>query len=267
MQTKFLRLASFIIFFLIIANFLNLYLQFSELVNLYLLSEFAKDSSINTSLIFIFLGFQVVLTVLIFAILYTYLSKKEKETVEKIEKKEVKHKVDSEEEGVREQQEKRIREEARKNAVIERILKELDSQSTLKKYADKFLSNLAREYDIVQGLFFIKDPNNKQFKMMGNYAYYSETSPREFKEGEGISGQVAKNKKLIDVMNVPDGYITIISGLGSSSPKHLLIFPIIYNDDSVGIIELASFRPFDDEAKQVFMLTSKIVGQQIQSRF
>ena len=65
------------------------------------------------------------------------------------------------------------------------------------------------------------------------------------------------------VDDVPDGYIKIVSGLGSASPRHLLIVPVKKNNQVLGIIELASFtevsedqRKFVEEAAQ--LLANKI---------
>jgi len=62
--------------------------------------------------------------------------------------------------------------------------------------------------------------------------------------GEGLAGQVAKEGKSINITNVPQGYITVLSGLGSASPNALAIVPVQSADQVVGVLEVASFRPF-----------------------
>jgi transcriptional regulator with GAF, ATPase, and Fis domain len=113
-------------------------------------------------------------------------------------------------------------------------------------YAEKTLQNVARELDIVQGLVFVLNDADQLFHLSGEYAYYSEELPRSFPLGETLSGQVAKNGKLLNVKELPDGYITILSGLGKSSPHHLIIAPIVHSDKSIGVLELASFKPFGE---------------------
>jgi two-component system chemotaxis sensor kinase CheA len=54
---------------------------------------------------------------------------------------------------------------------------------------------------------------------------------------------------------VPDNYITVLSGLGKSTPHHLVIAPIIHNDKSIGVMEIASFKPFGENEET---LVSKI---------
>lgn len=124
-------------------------------------------------------------------------------------------------------------------------------------YTEKVLQNIAKEIDIVQGLAFVLDDNDQQFHISGEYAYFSEEQPRSFSLGETISGQVAKNKKLLNLENIPDGYITILSGLGKGSPHHLIIAPIVNGDESIGVLELAAFKPVSKEYEK---LIEKIAG-------
>jgi len=122
-------------------------------------------------------------------------------------------------------------------------------------YTEIILQNIAKEMDIVQGLIFVLNQADQMFHLTGEYAYYSEEQPRSFPMGETLSGQAAKNQKILNLKEIPDGYVTVISGLGKSSPRHLIIAPIIFNDESIGVIELASFKPFGENEE---LLVKKI---------
>jgi len=113
-------------------------------------------------------------------------------------------------------------------------------------YTENLLQNIAKEMEIVMGLVYVLSDADQMFHISGQYAYYSDEQPRSFPLGETLSGQVAKNRKLLNIKEIPEGYITVFSGLGKSAPRHLIIAPIIYNYKSIGIIELASFKPFGE---------------------
>jgi putative methionine-R-sulfoxide reductase with GAF domain len=118
-------------------------------------------------------------------------------------------------------------------------------------YTEKLLQHTAKELNIVQGLIFVLNDADQLFHISGEYAYYSEEQPRSFPLGETLSGQVAKNRQLLNVKEMPEGYITVLSGLGQSNPRHLIIVPIIYNGESIGVMELASFKPFSENEEAV----------------
>lgn len=118
-------------------------------------------------------------------------------------------------------------------------------------YTEKMLQNIAKELDIVQGLVFVLSDADQLFHISGEYAYYSEEQPRSFPLGETLSGQVAKNRQLLNVKEMPEDYITVLSGLGKCAPRHLLIAPILHGDESIGVMELASFKPFGENEESL----------------
>ncbi len=145
--------------------------------------------------------------------------------------------------------------------ILKTLQVDLRKQESIEKYSEKLLSNIAKHYPIVQGIVFILNTETAIFNVSGTYAYYSNEKIREFSYGEGISGQVAKNREYLLISNIPDNYITILSGTGKSSPKNLLIFPILFKNNSIGIIELASFENIGREAENIFMLFSESIGK------
>ena len=113
----------------------------------------------------------------------------------------------------------------------------------------------------MQGLFFVREKDSDNFKITGKYAYFGESEPKDFKLGEGLSGQTAKNQIALNLKDIPENYVTILSGLGSSSPNHLIIIPIIFNNETIGIIELASFKEFKKNFNELFEGMSEQIGK------
>src|SRR4029079_19781402 len=62
--------------------------------------------------------------------------------------------------------------------------------------------------------------------------------------GEGLVGQCARERKPIIVPDVPHDYDDVTSGLGKSSPRNLAVYPIFFDDQVRGVIELGSFHEF-----------------------
>ena len=154
--------------------------------------------------------------------------------------------------------------------IIDKIANNITSGlSNIKKhklYSEQLLKNLSKECEIAQGIVFILNKEQEKFLISGSYAYYSEEKEKSFKIGEGIAGQVVRDKKFIYIDNIPENYITILSGLGKGSPKYLIIFPIINgNDQVVGIVEFASFSPIETNSEIIFKKVSTNISANIES--
>jgi hypothetical protein len=147
--------------------------------------------------------------------------------------------------------------------LAESIVPRIDTREPTRDYAERILLNLARHFEIVQGIFFLKNARSQEFEFLCAYAYTSDKEPEAFKIGEGIPGQVAKNKTILNLTAIPEGYLQIQSGLGKSSPNNLLIIPLLLNKETIGIIELASFQPLDQETEWTFKNLAKIIGNAI----
>ncbi len=142
------------------------------------------------------------------------------------------------------------------------IIPKIDFKESVEDYTERILQNLAKEFEIVQGIFYLKNENTSEFNVASTYAWTAGKTPAPFVIGEGLPGQVAKNKTIMNVEHIPENYI-IVSGLGSSYPDNLLIVPLLLNKETIGVIELASFRKFDDQTEWTIKNLAKIIANGI----
>lgn len=59
-------------------------------------------------------------------------------------------------------------------------------------------------------------------------------------------GQTFLEGQTTLLSDIPQGYTSITSGLGDATPAYLIIVPLKQNDQVEGILELASFKRFED---------------------
>jgi signal transduction histidine kinase/HAMP domain-containing protein/CheY-like chemotaxis protein len=67
-----------------------------------------------------------------------------------------------------------------------------------------------------------------------------------FAAGEGLAGQAAIERKPILITDAPAGYLKVGSGLGEAAPVSVAVLPILFEDQVLGVLELASLTRFSD---------------------
>jgi len=132
-----------------------------------------------------------------------------------------------------------------------------NEEYSLKRFAEETLIQFAKYHPIIEGIFFLRDEGTDNFEPIGEYAYYSEKEPCGFKLGETLPGQAAKNKRPLNISEVPENYVKITSGLGKGSPGFLYFLPLIYNNETIAVIEMASFKAFEKESEKLFELAAE----------
>jgi hypothetical protein len=114
---------------------------------------------------------------------------------------------------------------------------------------NKLLSNLAREMGIVQGVMYT-GTEDSGFAPCGEYAL-TDRKPEPFKKGETIASQAVLNKSITVIRDIPENYFRISSGLGSSAPKCLVLAPVLFNNETIAVLELATFEKPDAFAVKI----------------
>jgi len=84
-----------------------------------------------------------------------------------------------------------------------------------------------------------------EFSRIATYGFQRGGMTR-FVLGESLAGQAAMERKRILIENVPPGYLTVGSGLGVASPASVVMLPILFEDQVLGVLELASLHHFGD---------------------
>lgn len=98
------------------------------------------------------------------------------------------------------------------------------------------------------GLFILHDDSGQEryMDLVACYAFERKKYlTRKVGVGEGLVGQCFLEGQTIYLLEVPQDYVSITSGLGGANPNSLLIVPMKVNDQIYGVIELASFKKYE----------------------
>lgn len=112
--------------------------------------------------------------------------------------------------------------------------------------ADAFIKELVKYMGALQGaLFLSEEDDDNMLNLVAAFAYDRKRFlEKAIKKGEGLIGTCAIERKTINLDEVPEGYISIKSGLGDTPPNHILILPVMNEEELVGVIEMASLKAF-----------------------
>ncbi len=90
-----------------------------------------------------------------------------------------------------------------------------------------------------------------------------ESSNIQVEFGEGLIGQAAASGKSLYLDEVPEGYITIVSGLGTASPRFLTIVPIKQDEEVKGVLEIATFSPINENVRTQVEEMGRVLAEKI----
>ncbi len=145
----------------------------------------------------------------------------------------------------REKREKFI---AQGKAQIGEILR--DNINDIESLSDKIVSFLVKYVKVNQGALFIvsdQEQENRVLRLKGCYAYdRKKFIDKDIYWGQGLIGQCAIEKEPIYLIDVPEDYVNITSGLGDSNPRSIFLIPISNDDKVVGVMEIAAFKELED---------------------
>ena len=130
---------------------------------------------------------------------------------------------------------------------LARFSRMLQGQKDLTTVSKAILSELARVVSSQHGLFYTMDTSGAEpkLKLLSSYAYQERKSlANEFRLGEGLVGECAREKERILLTNVPSDYIQVSSGLGEATPLNIIVVPVLFESQVKAVIELASFERF-----------------------
>lgn len=173
----------------------------------------------------------------------------------------------------REEQEVRRMEEQQRQWTTEGIalFSELlrASYPNMQEFSYAIVSNLVKYVDATQGGIFLleHDENNiPYFSQAAAFAYDRRRMvSNRIEWGSGLVGAAAYEKESIYLTDIPDSYVSITSGLGTTRPKCLLVIPLITDSEVMGVVEVASLNAIKDHERDLLEKIGSSIASTIQT--
>ncbi len=152
------------------------------------------------------------------------------------------------------------------NSNMARFTGMLQGERDLETVSRLIMSELTPLVGAQHGAFFMMEsPDGEgddfELRLLSTYGYKQRKNvPNKFKIGEALVGQAALEQKPILVTQAPDDYVRISSGLGEGTPINLIVLPVLFEDQVLAVIELASFQRFANVQQAFLEQLSESIG-------
>jgi signal transduction histidine kinase/HAMP domain-containing protein/CheY-like chemotaxis protein len=130
---------------------------------------------------------------------------------------------------------------------LARISGLMQGHRDLTTVADLIMDELVPLINAQHGTFFLAEPDDggPRLRLIAGYGLtWDKEAAVQFRLGQSLIGQVAKTKKPVLVTDAPPSYLKITSGLGEAPPVSVIVMPIVFEGEILGVIEASSFGRF-----------------------
>lgn len=149
---------------------------------------------------------------------------------------------------------------------LDKVVSTLEQAQDKKETLQLALHTVCKQLEAGQGAVYqvVEENGKRRVELKSGYALsIGESTVINYEFGEGLIGQAAASGNTLYVDDVPEGYVKIVSGLGSASPKFLLIVPIKKQGSVYGILELASFTSITEDQRKFVEEAGSLIADKI----
>ncbi|MGH3916671.1 MAG: ATP-binding protein, partial [Pseudonocardiaceae bacterium] len=126
----------------------------------------------------------------------------------------------------------------------------LQGQRDLTEVCNMIMTEVAPLVNAQVGAFFLRPvidgSGPVEWRLSGSYGLTGTGGQATFLPGEGLVGQAAADKQVILLTPVPEGYLPIRSGVGATTPAAVVVLPVLFEGESLGVMEFGAIGPFSE---------------------
>jgi len=115
----------------------------------------------------------------------------------------------------------------------------LQAAENLAAFSNRLFSCLSESIPLLYGALYVSDESHTGVARVGGFALHTPNEPMEFALGEGLVGQAAIERRPLVFQANEGDQIGVLTGMGSVTPRTLLMMPVVNQDVVLGVLELA----------------------------
>lgn len=115
------------------------------------------------------------------------------------------------------------------------------------------------------GSIHLYDSEYQFLKLVSASGFDPKKLKDRIKLNEGILGQVAFEKRMIILDQIPDPMYITYSSSGEYAPKQIVVVPLLFNEMLVGVLELSSIQPYSGIELEFIQQVAQIIAVNLNS--
>src|SRR4051812_14656524 len=128
---------------------------------------------------------------------------------------------------------------------VSRLTGDLQGVASVEEFGERLLSGLVPMLGGGVAAFYVFDDAFTSLKAVAAYGLATGNAAASIRLGEGLVGQSAQEQRSLSITGLPPDYLRITSSLGQTAPAQVTALPSISKGVVLGVLEVASLRPFD----------------------
>ncbi len=131
------------------------------------------------------------------------------------------------------------------------LSQDMQGNLLIQELCQAVINHFVRYLNINLGAFYVSNEVESALHLSSGYALSrAKKDMPAIRFGDGIIGQAAQEKKMLLLENIPAESFILESGMGEIQPSHILIAPILYQERTLGVIELGSMKAFTQNQQE-----------------
>jgi len=148
-----------------------------------------------------------------------------------------------------------------------RLAEKSMGQTALPTLGRTVLDFLASYLNASVGALYVRESEQGVLRRVATYGVSKDVDQQEqaFAYGESLVEQTLFSRRPLQLDDVPDNYLKINTGLGSASPRHIVLFPCIHDGVPNGVIELGFLHAPTERDLEFLQVVSGNIGTTIEA--
>ncbi len=123
-------------------------------------------------------------------------------------------------------------------AEVGATLEALQSAQDYPGFGKALLSRMSQPIPLIYGAFYVANEGRTSFSRACSFAHTEAGTPSEFALGEGLGGQAAVERRMLEV--TAGNQVRISAGMGTLTVGKIHFIPVVNKDQVTAVIELAT---------------------------